>query len=238
MYSTRTTLTYGFHGCDKSLLNQILLGKETLKPSKNRYDWLSNGIYFWYSSPSRALDYANILKANPKKTKRPIQDPAVLGAVLDLGYCLDLLDYENLKTLRNAYDFFVSPYAGSTLNFPQNSSGGSSEDLLLRELDCSVIQSLHETRLRKSFGDTIRYGGDFGKENYYIQTLILEKRTISRFAFAIQIASRRIFVRWFMMKQLLMSELRALTNFLDQLKNGEQMMGFVQQKEFRPSNDI
>lgn len=108
MYSSRPALTYGFHGCDKSLLDDIILGKTTLKPSKNPYDWLGNGMYFWDNNPSRAFDYANTLKAHPKRAKRPITEP-----------------------------------------LPQNTSGGSKEDLLHRELDCFVIQSLHQYRLKR-----------------------------------------------------------------------------------------
>lgn len=146
MYTTRTGLILGFHGCDKSVLQNILLGNDTLKPSKNQYDWLGNGIYFWDNSPTRALEFAHTLMTNPGRSKKPIKEPAVLGAVLNLGYCLDLLDYENLEFLRDAYDIFMSPYIGSDLAIPRNTAGGSKEDLLHRELDCAVIQTLHQVR--------------------------------------------------------------------------------------------
>jgi hypothetical protein len=149
MYTTITGLILGFHGCDKSLQKDILLGKDSLKPSKNRYDWLGNGIYFWDNSPSRAIEYANALKANPGRANKPIKEPAVLGAVLDLGFCLDLLDYDNLKILSTAYDLLIPPRMGPLSALPQNKSGGSEEDLLYRELDCSVIQRLHQLRLNR-----------------------------------------------------------------------------------------
>lgn len=57
----------GFHGCDASLKENLLLGRTTLKPSTNDYDWLGNGIYFWENDPDRALSYAQTLKDNPKK---------------------------------------------------------------------------------------------------------------------------------------------------------------------------
>jgi hypothetical protein len=44
MYSTRTGLVLGFHGCDQSIVDNILLGKENLKQSDNTYDWLGHGI--------------------------------------------------------------------------------------------------------------------------------------------------------------------------------------------------
>lgn len=45
LYSTRPNLLLGFHGCDKQLAEDVVLGKTTLKPSTNDYDWLGWGIY-------------------------------------------------------------------------------------------------------------------------------------------------------------------------------------------------
>ena len=100
MYSTKTGLILGFHGCDESIINDILLGKEDLKQSNNTYDWLGHGIYFWENSPSRAVEFAKFLKNNPQRARTPIKTPSVIGAVIDLGYCLDFTDYSNLQLLK------------------------------------------------------------------------------------------------------------------------------------------
>jgi hypothetical protein len=97
MYSTRSGLVLGFHGCDKSLIEKIILQQSELKQSSNKYDWLGHGSYFWKYSPERAFEFATFLKDNPDKTNNPIKEPAVLGAVIDLGYCFDLLDYGALQ---------------------------------------------------------------------------------------------------------------------------------------------
>ena len=55
MYSTRPGLTLGFHGCDASVVKDVLLGKAFLKASTNSYDWLGHGIYFWEQSLSRGV---------------------------------------------------------------------------------------------------------------------------------------------------------------------------------------
>ena len=48
MYSKRSGLIVGFHGCDKSIRDKVLTNpEEGLKPSNNIYDWLGSGIYFW-----------------------------------------------------------------------------------------------------------------------------------------------------------------------------------------------
>ncbi len=54
MYSTRSGLILGFHGCDKSLVEDILLGKINLKDSKNKT--VGNSIDLLY----RELDCAVI----------------------------------------------------------------------------------------------------------------------------------------------------------------------------------
>lgn len=37
-------LVIGFHGCDLSVADKIITGKDELRPSKNSYDWLGHGI--------------------------------------------------------------------------------------------------------------------------------------------------------------------------------------------------
>ncbi|MDR3328920.1 MAG: hypothetical protein LBS63_02270 [Prevotellaceae bacterium] len=44
MYSTRSGLVLGFHGCDKSVADAVLSGAAALKSSTNSYDWLGYGI--------------------------------------------------------------------------------------------------------------------------------------------------------------------------------------------------
>ena len=146
MYSTGTGLVLGFHGCDKSVVDKVLNGQQSLRGSNNKYDWLGNGVYFWENSPSRALEYANHLKENPGKAVNPIKEPAVIGAVLQLGYCLDLLDYQNLKLLKLGYEILTESYKASEYNLPKNKVVGDLRELLLRELDCAVIETLHKVR--------------------------------------------------------------------------------------------
>ena len=101
MYSRRTGLTLGFHGCDRSIRDAVVSKKGVvLEPSENDYDWLGNGVYFWENNYDRALKYAIDLMKNPRKGKNPIKNPSVIGAVIDLGHCLDLLDSEYLDLLK------------------------------------------------------------------------------------------------------------------------------------------
>ncbi|MCB9233599.1 MAG: hypothetical protein H6581_18220 [Bacteroidia bacterium] len=146
MYSTGTGLILGFHGCDKSVVEKVLNGHQSLKHSNNKYDWLGNGVYFWENSPSRAMEYARHLKKNPERANNPIKEPAVIGAVLKLGNCLDLLDYQNLKLLKFGYEILTESYKFSEFKMPVNKPIGNLNDLLLRDLDCAVIETLHQVR--------------------------------------------------------------------------------------------
>ena len=145
MYSTRPGLILAFHGCDVSVVDKVITGKECLNFSENVYDWLGHGIYFWECSPSRALEFAENLKIKNKLIKKTtIENPSVIGAVLNLGYCLDLLDYQNLQLLKTGYKLLQASY--SSTDFPINKKAGDLGDLLLRDLDCEVIESLHKVR--------------------------------------------------------------------------------------------
>jgi len=54
MYSSQIGLTLGFHGTDHSIVDAVLNKKIHLEASKNDFDWLGNGIYFWDNNPERA----------------------------------------------------------------------------------------------------------------------------------------------------------------------------------------
>jgi hypothetical protein len=123
----RTIIAY--HGCDESVVKRVLWTGEPLSKSENDYDWLGYGIYFWEFGPERALEWAHEQK---KRDPKRIKKPAVLGAVIQLGNCFDLLDTRYTKTLAEAHEAFVDTRRQSHLAIPHNRG-------LLHDLDCSVI---------------------------------------------------------------------------------------------------
>ena len=141
LYSKRSNLVIGFHGCDKSVVDKVLAGEENLIASTNDYDWLGNGIYFWENNETRALLWAQDLA---KRKSPSVKTPAVIGAIIDLGYCFDLTDSICLYELRKAYDVFVDFYKNTGQPLPQNTDIGASTDKLIRKLDCAVIQTAHK----------------------------------------------------------------------------------------------
>ncbi|MBF0548554.1 MAG: hypothetical protein HQM08_29245 [Candidatus Riflebacteria bacterium] len=138
MYSRKSSFVLGFHGTDEELGLEILNGKKNFKPSENSYDWLGNGIYFWENNPKRAMDFAKLEnKRNPGKVKKPF----VLGAVLDLGNCFDLLSQEYIDFLQKAYKLLVSDLKERNHVLPENRGFSENDfDFKKRELDCAVIR--------------------------------------------------------------------------------------------------
>ena len=61
LYSRRSNLVIGFHGCDQSVVEAVIAGKTELLASTNDYDWLGNGIYFWENNEERAWQWAKDL---------------------------------------------------------------------------------------------------------------------------------------------------------------------------------
>lgn len=141
MYFARPGLLIGFHGCEQDVRDAIVLGQQFMSPSTANYDWLGNGFYFWENNYERALDFAT---NHPKKK---IKHPAVLGAVIDLGNCLDLLDTLYLRIARTSYDNLVIAADEIRRDLPRNKDVPGSNDRLIRELDCAVIENIHSIQL-------------------------------------------------------------------------------------------
>ena len=70
MYSKRSGLILGFHGCDKDVRDKIIFESGiVLEKSDNEYDWLGGGIYFWENNYQRAFEFAKYLSENPPHNK-------------------------------------------------------------------------------------------------------------------------------------------------------------------------
>lgn len=140
IYSCRSNLVIGFHGCDKSVVDKVLSGQENLIASTNDYDWLGHGVYFWENNETRALQYA---KEMMKRKGSSVKEPAIIGAVIDLGYCMDMMDSMYLSDLKEAYSVLELMLNQSGAALPVNSNIGNSTDKLMRRLDCAVIEMAH-----------------------------------------------------------------------------------------------
>lgn len=125
----------GFHGCDQSVFEQVIKHGKHLSNSENTYDWLGHGKYFWEGDYERALEWAS--------RSLKVTTPAVIGAFIKLGNCLDLLDSEHLSKVKSAYEILKSECEQLGQPLPQNKNHENNISLM-RELDCKVILRLHQ----------------------------------------------------------------------------------------------
>jgi hypothetical protein len=149
MHSLSGGLVLGYHGCDAAVGERLLAG-ERFNVSVNPWDWLGPGAYFWEANPKRGFDFAVELKARGGDR---IDTPFVVGAVINPGLCLDLTTTAGVDIVRDAYEGLLRIYAAAERALPENEP-----DLLHRNLDCAVIQHVHQVREARSDPaiDTVR----------------------------------------------------------------------------------
>ena len=138
-------MVLGFHGCDESTGESLLRGRvRHLAASRNSYDWLGSGVYFWENDPQRAFEFAQEATVQPNLSTGRIRKPFVIGAIIDLGLCLNLLDRAALDEVAKAHLVLNKAYELSGADMPRNAG----QDRLARFLDRAVLESLHESRTR------------------------------------------------------------------------------------------
>ncbi len=185
MYSKISNIVLAFHGCDKNICDSVVNGG-SLQPSTNDYDWLGHGVYFWESDPVRAYEWAVQLS---KRVKSNVHTPAVLGAIIDLGRCLDLTNRQHIEMLSLGYDWLKQSYKNEGKPLPRNENVGSNNDWLMRNLDCAVIEGIHAmAREEKLQGfDSVRcmftegghvYDGSSFREKTHIQICVVNPNCI------------------------------------------------------------
>jgi hypothetical protein len=98
-------------------------------------------VYFWENDADRALEWAE-----EKASRGELKDPTVVGAVIELGQCLDLSIRENVPLVKAAYDSLKALYAKSGDKMPENKKAPKDEreDKVMRYLDCAVLNHLIE----------------------------------------------------------------------------------------------
>ncbi|MDB5148587.1 MAG: hypothetical protein JWQ57_2607 [Mucilaginibacter sp.] len=149
----------GFHSCDGEVGLRLLNGQEEILPSENKWDWLGPGSYFWEGDPSRSLSYATENAQGIQRNKTPAETPFVLGAIIELGNCLNLVESESLVILSEAYEKLVELMGKSKQPMPVNNGGN-------RALDCAVIKVIHQSNVEegKESYDSIRCAFPEGEE--------------------------------------------------------------------------
>lgn len=114
----------GYHGTSDAAARRIL--SSGFEISRNDYDWLGDGAYFFQDAPLRALEWAR---------QRFGADGAVIGAEIDLRDCVDFLDVSWERAIEDVYGRFVQQLNRVGLRVPRQTSGA-------HRLDRAVINYL------------------------------------------------------------------------------------------------
>ena len=91
----------GYHACRNEVADRLLDG-DPFRPSRNDWGWLGSGVYFWEFGHQRAHDWA---QQWPRLQGKAF---AVVGAILQLGNCLDLLDTDHTRRLAEVANQYLA----------------------------------------------------------------------------------------------------------------------------------
>jgi hypothetical protein len=146
-----TSYVIGYHGCERDVGIAAVSRQQPLIAQDKSFHWLGAGVYFWENDQDRALEWAQ-----EKASRDELKDPFVIGAILDLGNCLDLQVRENAILLRSAYDDLLALTELAGKKMPKNKAARKDQrgDKVLRFLDCAVINHLHT--MNKDKFDSVR----------------------------------------------------------------------------------
>ena len=102
----------GYHGTSRADAQLVL--RDGFQISRNAYDWLGDGVYFFQDAPYRAREWA---------ARRHGQDGVVLRSAIRLDDCLDLLDIQSNDLLVEAYTSFVEMSRQMGIPLPRQTTG-------------------------------------------------------------------------------------------------------------------
>ncbi len=117
----------GYHGTDEASAERLVHGEEFVASDRDN-EWFGRGVYFWEHAPRQAWWWS--------KSVRKAKKPAVVGALIRLGNCLDLLDSENIRTLKIYKKALELNYSELGLPMPVNHREN-------KKLDCAVFNHLY-----------------------------------------------------------------------------------------------
>jgi hypothetical protein len=141
MYDLRPNLIIGFHGCDDEVKQKLINSFSSIQISQKPYDWLGHVMYFWENNQDRAMEWAT-----EKEKRGEIKSPSVIGAVLQLGYCCDLLDSRYVRLLKEYYALMVDSYKAMGQDLPENKDL-KSDSHQINSVNPKILQILIQTKV-------------------------------------------------------------------------------------------
>jgi hypothetical protein len=145
----------GFHGCDEFVRNNLVNDPDIVKISKESFDWLGHGFYLWENNYERALQWAI-----DKKKRGKLEKPSVVGVVYQLDDCSDFSDTFYINSIASYYNRMKMEFLKAGKELPENRDLPQDQyhDLILRELDCSVIEYMHREMAKEINSDIQTHG--------------------------------------------------------------------------------
>lgn len=140
-YNRLPSIVYGFHGCDREVGLAILNGEMDQEFKSKPYHWLGDGLYFWENNPLRAFSYANDVASGRQPAAVEIKNPFVIGAILDLKHCLNLIESESLMSIKRSHDQLEALLKALGGQLEENKGGR-------KLLDYQVIEFVHKLNER------------------------------------------------------------------------------------------
>ncbi len=142
----------GYHGCSAEVARRVVLRELSLRPSANQHDWLGKGVYFWAHDPIRAGEWALAQGSLHGATTQ------VLGAIIELGSCLNLAERTSVEHVAEAYSSLrlMLEAEGRLDELPRNKGGR-------RSLDYCVMEALHALRADRGLDPYDTVIGYFGE---------------------------------------------------------------------------
>lgn len=119
-----TRIVLGYHGCEPAFADALVRGEVSVdawQASENPHDWLGHGIYFWEFAPERAWAWS--------------RKGSVVGAVIQLGLCLDFTNTKCTELLAQNYESIRKRYQRRRKKLPANRGKR-------RDLDCLIVNTL------------------------------------------------------------------------------------------------
>lgn len=127
-------IVVGYHGTRYETAKKIINHESQFRPSQNNDDWLGHGVYFWEHAPQQAWKWARQRYASSTRI-------AVLGSMIRLGTCFDLLDPENGRQLVELQRDMIKGLTADGLPVPRNYNARKNLDCATLNYACEALES-------------------------------------------------------------------------------------------------
>ena len=129
---------YGYHGT--SIKNARTILQDGFELSRNHYDWLGTGAYFFQDAPNRAWEWA----------EQHHSEPAVVSALISSENFIDLLDIEWFPILEESHILFVRECEKTGIPIPKQTPKSGTHQLdyaVMNYAIAKVIEVHYDTKV-------------------------------------------------------------------------------------------